>query len=556
MKMRRILASLLAVAISSSLLLAGCSKPQDGNSKTSTAPAAAPKVLKVNNSSEPGSLHPGKAQGTHDSWVLEHVMEGLTKKSPEGKIVNGQAEKFDISSDGLTYTFTLRKDIKWSNGDPVVAKDFEIAWKYCLNPATGSEYAYQLYYIKGGQAYNETKEKDAAKLKALEDAVGVKAKDDKTLVVTLEKPTPYFDELVSFYTYYPVNSKAQESNANWANEANTYVSNGAFKMAEWKHKESIKIAKNENYYDKDKIKLSEIQFAMIEDENTAWQQYQSGEIDLLYPVPQEVTAKLKKENNPELTIAPDLSTYFYRFNVTKKPFNNVKVRQAFAMAIDRKAIVENVTMGGQKAAFGMTPAGIPMGKDNKDFQGIVGDLFKENVDEAKKLLAEGLKEEGMDKLSFTILYNTSAAHKKVAEAIQEMWRKNLGVDVKLENVEFQVKIDREDKLDYVVSRAGWIGDYVDPMTFLDMWEGSSQQNDTGWKNADYDKLINRAKVTQDKEARLKDLVDAEKLLLKEMPIMPIYFYTRPFTSKPYVKGIYKVVNRYPQMHYIDIEGKK
>lgn len=555
MKMRKILASLLAVAILSSIVLAGCSKPQD-NSKASTA-SATPKVLKVNNSSEPGSLHPGKAQGTHDSWVLEHVMEGLTKKSPEGKIVNGQAEKFDVSADGLTYTFTLRNGIKWSNGDPVVAKDFETAWKYCLNPATGSEYAYQLYYLKGGKAYNESKEKDPAKLKALEDAVGVKAKDDKTLVVTLEKPTPYFDELVSFYTYYPVNSKLQESNANWANEASTYVSNGPFKLSEWKHKEGIKIVKNDNYYDKDKIKLSEIDFAMIEDENTAWQQYQSGEIDLLYPLPQEVTAKLKKENNPELTVANDLSTYFYRFNTTKKPFNNVKVRQALAMGIDRKAIVESVTMGGQKPAYGITPGGIPVGKDNKDFQQMVGDQFKDNnLDEAKKLLAEGLKEEGMDKLSFTIVYNTNAGHKKVAEAIQEMWRKNLGVDVKLENVEFQVKIDREHKLQYDVSRAGWIGDYIDPMTFLDMWESSSQQNDTGWKNAEYDKLINTAKVTQDKDARTKAMIDAEKLLMKEMPIMPIYFYTKPYTTKPYVKGVYQVVNRYPQLQYADIVGKK
>ncbi|MBZ4645453.1 MAG: oligopeptide transport system substrate-binding protein [Petroclostridium sp.] len=541
-----------------SLMLTACFSKKGSESKKGTEPniggnatKAQPKILRTNNQSEPGSLHPGKAQGTHDSWVLEHVFEGLTRKTPAGGIEAGVAKEWKISEDGLTYTFTLRDDAKWSNGDPVTAQDFEFAWKYALNPATASEYAYQLYYLAGAEAYNTTKETDAAKLKALEDAVGVKALNDKTLEVKLAQPTPYFLELVSFYTYYPVNKKVQEANKDWANEASTYVSNGAFKLAEWKHKESIKLAKNENYFDKDKIKLDGIEFVMLEDENTAWQMYRTGDLDLLYPIPADVTAQLNASKDPELVIGDDLSVYFYRFNNTKKPFNNVKVRKALSMAIDRKVIVESVAQGGERPAYGIVPPGIP--DVQGDYQKNTGNLFEENVEKAKQLLAEGLKEEKMDKLSFTLLYNTHDKHKKIAEAIQEMWRKNLGVEVTLENVEFQVKIDREDKLDYDVARAGWIGDYVDPMTFLDMFESKSQQNDTGWANADFDKLINQAKTTMDNSVRMKAMHDAEKIFIEEMPVMPIYFYTKPFTQKPYVKGVYTPVNRYPQFHYADIQ---
>jgi oligopeptide transport system substrate-binding protein len=544
--MKKVLLTVLCLMVAFSLIGTGCGQFQDTSSES-----GGPKVLRLNNMEEPGSLHPQKAQGTHDSWVLEHIFEGLTKKSVDGKIIPGMAEKWDISKDGLTYKFYLRKGITWSNGEPVTAADFEYAWKFCLNPATASDYAFQLYYLKGGEAYNTSKETDAAKLKALEDAVGIKVIDDGTFEVVLAKPTAYFLELLSFYTYYPINKKAQEANPNWFTEASSYVSNGAFKLTEWKHKESIKIEKNENYYDKKKVKLTAITFAMLPEETTAWQMYKNDTLDVAYPLPQDVTAQLNASKDKEFVIGDDLSTYFYRFNTTKKPFTNAKVRKALAMAIDRKSIIENVAQGGQRPAFGFTPPGIADVKG--DYQKNMGDLFKENVDEAKKLLAEGLKEEGMDKLSFTITYNTSEGHKRIAEAIQEMWRKNLGAEVKLENVEFQVKIDREHKLDYDVSRSGWIGDYIDPMTFLDMFLSDSTMNDTGWKNADYDKLIKEAQVSMDQKVRMKNMHEAEKILMNEMPFMPIYFYTKPYTQKSYVTDVYKPVNRYPQFHYADIK---
>ncbi|ONK24905.1 peptide ABC transporter substrate-binding protein [Siminovitchia sp. FSL H7-0308] len=540
------------------LVLSGCFS---GQTETSPEPAdekksggeqksGEKKILRLNNNEEPGSLHPGTAQGTHDSWILEHAFEGLTKKTPEGEIVEGIAKDWNVSDDGLTWTFNLRDDAKWSNGDPVTAHDFEFAWKYALNPESASEYAYQLYYLEGGEAYNSSQNKD--EYAALEEKVGVKALDDLTLEVKLAEPTPYFLDLTSFYTFYPVNKKVQEANPDWALEAETYVSNGAFKLTEWKHKESMKLEKNENYYDKDKIKLDEVQFVIIDNADTAWQMYQSNELDLVYPLPPDVTGELSGTDDPEFEIAPDLAIYYYNLNNEVKPFNNVKVRKALSMAIDRKSLVEHVTQGGQQPAYGIIPPGIP--DVEGDFQENSGDLFKEDAEEAKKLLQEGLAEEDMDQMpEFTLTYNTDEGHKKVAEAIQEMWRKNLDVNVTLENVEFQVKLDREKAGDYQISRGGWVGDYVDPMTFVDLWVTDGSFNDANWSNPEYDKNVKIGKTSMDQKERMEAMHKAEEILIEEMPIIPLYFYTKPFTVKPHVKGIFTPINRYPQFIYADIE---
>jgi len=550
------------------LVLAGCFSGEETSSEPATpteteepsgnegtddavseTPAEGPKILRLNNNEEPGSLHPGTAQGTHDSWILEHSFEGLTKKTPEGEIIPGMATEWETSEDNLTWTFHLRDDIKWSNGDPVTAEDFEYAWKYALNPETASTYAYQLYYLEGGTEYNSAEE--GADLQALEDAVGVKAIDEKTLEVKLAQPTPYFLDLTSFYTYYPINKKVQEENPEWYQEAATYVSNGPFKLTEWNHKESMKLVKNENYYEKDKINLDEVHFVIIDNENTAWQMYQSGDLDLVYPLPQDVQGQLLANNDPEFVKGPDLSTYYFNINNDVKPFNNPKIRKALAMAIDRQTIVEHVAQGGQTPAYSVVPPGIP--DVTGDYQENTGALFEENVEEAKKLLEEGLSEEGMDALpNFTLTYNTSEGHKKIAEAIQEMWRKNLGVEMTLENVEFQVKLDREKAGDYTLSRAGWVGDYVDPMTFLDLWVTDGPYNDANWSNAEYDELVNVAKTSMDQAERMQAMHDAEKILMDEMPIIPVYFYTKPFTVKPHVTGIYTPINSYPQFIYADI----
>ena len=535
--------SILALFMAVMLVLAACSDSEksSGDNGEGSKESSGAKVLNVNNSSEPGSLHPAKAQGTHESWILQHTFEGLTKKDEKGEIQPGMAESWETSEDATKWTFKLKEGMKWSNGDPLTAEDFEYAWKYALNPETAADYAYQLYYLKGGAAYNSKEGK-------VED-VGVKAVDDLTLEVTLEEPTPYFLELTSFYTYYPIDKKVQEDNPDWALDGKSHVSNGPFKVTEWKHKESVKIEKNDNYYDKDNIKLDTVNFAMIEDENTAWQMYENGELDIAYPLPGDKTGELIQTKDKEFHVEPNLAVYYYNLNTKVKPFNNAKVRKALAMSIDRKTITENITQGGQVPAYGIIPPGI---KDaSGDFQENTGDLFKEDSAEAKKLLKEGLKEEGMDKMpDFSILYNTLDAHKKIAEAIQDQWRENLGVKVSLENAEFQVKLDREKAGDFQISRAGWVGDYADPMTFM-LWETDGAYNDADWSNKEYDKYLNEAKTTVDAEKRMAALHNAEKVLMDEMPVLPIYFYTSPYTVKSNVTGVYMPINEYPNFIYAD-----
>lgn len=557
--MKKKLSSIMGIALAGAMALTGCG---NGGSSTTSAPgtteasssteassdAEAPavggeKIVRVVSGGEPGSLHPALAQGTHESIILDHVYEGLMKRDENSKIVPGMAESYTMSDDGLTYAFKIREDAKWSNGDAVTAKDFEVAWKFALAPETASDYAYQLYYLEGGQAYNEGT--------GSVDAVGVKAVDEKTLEVKLAASTAYFLELCAFYTYYPVNAKLQEEmGVEWSHDGSTFVSNGPFVVTAWNHDESVETVKNEEYYNKDVVKLDGITFYISEHQNTMWQMYQNGEIDLDYDLPTDVLGQLMAENNAELKTEAELATYFYRFNTTVKPFSNAKVRKALAMAIDRQLLIDEVTQGGQFPAYGLVPEGVA--DATGDFRVNGGDYFKEDIEEAKKLLEEGLAEEGMDSLEFTILYNTSEGHKKIAEAIQQMWSENLGANVTLENTEFKVKIDREHALDYEVSRAGWIGDYVDPNTFLDMFTSWSAQNDTGWTSADYDKLLTDAAAEFDVAKRMEYLHDAEDMLMDVMPILPIYYYTRSWTTKPYLTGVIKAVNREVCFTYADI----
>lgn len=538
--MKKKLFVLASLFLAFSFVLTGCSP------KAPTTDA--PKILRTNNSSEPGSLDPALAQGTHESWVLQHTFEGLMSYAEDGSIVPGAAESYTLADDKVTYTFKLRDGMKWSNGDPVTANDFEFAWKRALAPETAADYAYQLYYLKGGEAYNSGA--------GTADEVGVKALDDKTLEVVLETPTGYFMELTAFYTYYPVDKKVVEANPDWAKDASTHVSNGAFKLKAWEHSAKIVLEKNADWHDADKVKLDGIEFAILDDENTAWQKYEGGEFDFLATVPAAVTAKLTADKSKELVIGGQVGTYYYNFNSTIKPFDNVKVRTGLSLAIDRETITSKITQGGQIPAEGVVPFGM-LDENKKDYRDALGNLVKEDAAAAKTMFLEGLAEAGMtleqfNAENFTILYNTSEAHQKIAQAVQEMWRTALGVDVKLENVDFQVKLDREKAGDYAISRAGWIGDYMDPMTFVDLWYSTSSFNDAKFINADYDKFIDTAKSSVDPAVRFEAMRNAEKLLMENMPVAPVYFYTQPYVQKSYVSGIYKPLINYPVMTFADI----
>ncbi len=553
MKMKRKFVLFISMLLIGTLLVTGCGGGGTDTSKetdegTGEGTETGEKILRSNNSSEPGSLDPALAQGTHESWILENVFEGLMTFDENGELVEGMAESYELSEDELTYTFTLRDGITWSNGDPVTAEDFEFTWKRALDPELGANYANILYYIEGGEAYNTGE--------GSRDDVAVKAVDEKTLEVTLERPTAYFLELTAFYTYFPVNKKVVEENPDWAKKPETHVSNGPFKLVTWDHNAKIILEKSESYYNADKIKLDGIDLDIIEDQNTAWQKYEGGEYDILVDIPTSVVAELQAQNDERLEIGAQVGTYYYNINPEHKPFNNVKVRKALNLALDRETIVKDITQGGQIAAEGVVPYGLE-DENGKEFRDGVGNLIEYNPEEAKTLLEEGLKEEGMtveefNSKNFVLLYNTSESHKKIAQAAQEMWRSELGIEIDLENVEFQVKLDREQAGDYDISRAGWIGDFMDPMTMLELWWSQSSFNDVKYNNPEYDALLDEAKSTVDQSVRMEAMRKAEKMLVEDMPVIPVYFYTQPYIVKEGVTDIIKVPIRYPVITYADI----
>ncbi|NLY80128.1 MAG: peptide ABC transporter substrate-binding protein, partial [Lysinibacillus sp.] len=375
--------------------------------------------------SEPPSLHPGLATDYTSGAVLINVFEGLTEIK-DGEIVKAAAEDYTISDDQLTYTFTLR-DAKWSNGDPVTAHDFEYAWKWALNPENISEYASILYPIKNAEAYN--------KGEATADDVGVKAEDDKTLVVTLEQPTPYFLELTAFKTYFPVNKNVAEKNPKWYTEAGEdYVTNGPFLLDSWNHDKDITLKKNPNYWDANNVALEKVNITMVESEQTATTMFDNGEIDFLGSPFQTIALDAIDQYKQEgiLNIEDYAAIYWYKFNTTDEIVKNQNIRKALTLAIDRQSLIDNVLKGEQKPALGMVPAAIKGFEEDRGY-------FKDNdVEEAKKALEQGMKELGINDpsdINISISINTSEAHSAVAQFILENWRKNLGINSTIDNSE-------------------------------------------------------------------------------------------------------------------------
>ncbi len=553
MKKSKSLLLMIAIVLVIGTVLAGCGSNNNGNNAAATNNAtatdnagtntgntgdeklAADQTLKINLSSEPPTFDPQQAQDSTSNAILKLMYEGLTRQNAEtGQAEEGVAESWDISADGLVYTFHLR-DSKWSNGDAVTANDFAYAWQRVLDPNAeqAAPYAYQLYYIKGAEDFNTGKITDFSQ-------VGIKVIDEKTLEVTLANPTPYFLGLLSFYTYYPVHSSVKD-NAKWATAVDTQITNGPFTLTEWTTGQSLAVTKNPTYYAADAIKAQQINFSIVNSGATELLSYKNGELDRaggpIGEIPTEQLPIVAKELPNEFARKGIASVYYYQFNVTEKPFTNVKIRKALAMAIERQPIIDNITLGGQLPAFGFVPPGIQ--SNEQEFRTAVADsqYFSEDLTEAKKLLDEGLKEEGLDKLQFTITYNTSEGHQKIAVAIADQWKKALGVEVKLENKEWGVFIEDRHNLNYQVARAGWSADYNDPMTYLDMWVTGGGNNDSGYSNAEYDKLILEAKSSADNALRQEKFVAAEKILMDDMVVIPIYYYTNNSLTKEYLKGV-------------------
>ena len=535
---RKSLLVLLTLVLAFGTVLAACGSDNSNDSSQgdgSSTPTE--QVLRINLSAEPPTFDPALAQDSQTNTVLKTMYEGLVRMDSEGNEIAGVAESWEISEDGLIYEFKLREDAKWSNGDAVTANDFVFAWKRVLDPATSPAppYSYQLYYISGAEEYNTGEIADFSK-------VGVKAVDEHTLKVTLKNPTPYFLGLTSFYTYYPVHQSI-EGNDKWATNKDSMITNGAFTLTQWTTGQKIEVTKNEQYWDKDNIKLSKIDMSLTPSGATELSSYRGGELDYAGApngeIPTDQIPGVSKEMPEEFHSTGIASTYYYMFNTTAEPFQNAKIRKAFAMALTRQSIVDNVTLGGQIPAYGFVPPGIK--GESAQFREEVKDAeyFQENADEAKKLLEEGMKEEGYTTLpKITLIYNSSEAHQKLAVAAANMWKTVLGVEVATQNQEWGVFLETRNNLNYQIARAGWSADYNDPMTFMDIWTTGNGNNDSGYANPEYDALIEKAAEEKDLAKRNEYFAQAEKILIQDdMVIAPVYYYTNVSLTKPHLKGV-------------------
>lgn len=517
----------------------GCAKAVDPSASSeatseatevSVAPATdVPQILNWNFGSEPKTLDPGLNSAMDSASVINNLYEGLFR-NVDNQIIPGIAERYELSEDLLTYTIKL-KPTNWSDGKPLTANDFVYSWKRAMDPVTASEYAFQMFYIKGAQEfYNGT---------VTADAVGVKAIDDLTLEVTLIAPTAYFVDLLTFWTYFPVreDAVAKGSDGSWALDPNSVISNGPFMMTAYNQGESIILEKNENYWNAENVWLDKLVCTMIVDESTMLTAYESGELDIIDSVPSAEIPRLQAED-PTFAIKPLLGTYYYMFNVTKAPVDNPKVRRALTLAIDRTAIVESVAKGGQFPAMAFVPPGL-YDADGNEFRAVNGNFGipadTSGTEEAKRLLAEAGYPEGAGFPTMEILYNTSEGHKAIAEVIQEMWKKNLNINVTISNQDWAVFLDTRHQGNFTVARHGWTADYVDPMTFLDLWTSYSGNNDAQWENLAYDALIEASKLMTGQE-RFEKLYEAEKMLMEDNILCPIYYYTDPLMVKATVQN--------------------
>ena len=521
-KHRKICAVALTLALGMSVF-AGC-----GSSNSD--------ALIYNLGEDPETIDPTLNTSSGAGSIIDNAFEGLMRLDENEKAIPGVAESVDESADGLVYTFHLREDAKWSDGQGVTAKDFEYSWVRALTKETAAEYAYQLFYIKNGQKFNEGK--------ATRDELGIKVIDDYTLEVTLESPTAYFKELTAFTTYMPLREDIVSADPEgWALDPATYVSNGPFKLVQWDIKDQLVFEKNEEYWNAKEIKLPGVVFKLVTDQNTAYASLKAGDFDMVDTVPPSEIASGQEEGL--VTIYPNLATYMLVLNVgkqstlpedVKKVLNDPKVRRALSISIDRKAIVENVTESGQVPAYSYVPKGI-LNEEGKDFADKeYYDANQANVEEAKKLLAEAGYPNGEGLPTLEFMYNTEGDHKLVAQAIQQDWAK-IGVNVELVNQEWKVFLNTRQEGQYEIARHGWSGDYVDPMTFLDLWVTGGGNNDAGYSNAEYDALVNQAKAEGDEAKRWELMRQAEDILMEDMPIIPLYYYTKVKAAKPEVKGV-------------------
>lgn len=498
-------------------------------------------TLHFGNLSEPASLDPHVVTGISEHNVISSLLEGLVGEHPKTlEPVPGVARDWHISEDGTTFTFYLNPDAQWSNGDPVTADDFVFSWQRILTPSLGAPYAYMLYAIDQAQAFHR------GDIDRFED-VGIKAVDQHTLKVHLHTPMPYFLSLLAHTAWLPVHPATVlahgtigEPGTAWATVGH-YIGNGPFVLAAWQPHQYIRVRKSETYWDSDQVTLNAIVFHPIGDHSIEERAFRAGQLHITGTVPAERIAFYRRHNPDVLRLEPYLGCYYYLFNTRRPPLDNPNVRKALALAIQRQRITRHITRGGEQPAYHFTPP---------DTGGFTSRHALEGTpDDARRLLAKAGYPNGEGFPELTVLYNTADTHARIAEAIQQMWKEQLNINVTLVNMEWKVYLEQTRNGHYDIARAGWIADYLDPNTFLDLWVTDGGNNRTGWSHAAYDQLINQASRTANQEKRFSLFQEAERLLSEEAPIMPIYFYQSKSLVHPSVQGWYaNVLDRHPWKH--------
>ena len=500
------------------------------------------------NGSEPQGIDPHIVTGVPEHHILISLCEGLTipNPNPTGSdgYIPGTAESWTISDDGKEYIFKLNKNAKWSNGDPVTADDFVWSWKRILTASLGSQYPDMLYYLVGAYEYHNGEIDNF-------DEVGIKALDSHTLKVNLKNPTPFFIGLLSHYSTWPVHKETvlkhgdiDDRNGEWTRPGN-FVCNGPFQLKSWELNNKIVVEKNPHYYDASMVRLNEIHYYPVSNVMTEDRMFRAGQLHLTSSMPTQKCPIYIEEKNPNLKIDPYMGTYFYRINTENETLSDVRVRKALAYSIDRQLLVDKVTQCGQIPAYSFTPPG------SNGYQPSTEIPYDPVL--AKQLLAEAGYSSDNPFPKLEILFNTNEGHRKVALAIQQMWQNELGIEVELVNQDWKVYLSREMVGDFQISRAGWIGDYEDPNTFLDLMRPNRGNNKTGWENMDFDALVEEANTINDQEKRYELLNEAEKILIDNMPIIPLYTYVRVYQLSPDVKGFNPHIldHHHPKFIYLE-----
>jgi len=538
--------------IAAALLLAGA---LFGALSAARGAALAPADFVFNNGAEVQTLDPASVAGVPEGRVMRLLYEGLVLSHPETLApLPGLAERWEGSPDGLVYTFHLRREARWSNGDPLTSADLLWSYERFLHPETAAEYAYHLWCVRGARAFSREVD-DEGQPRNTFATVGIHADGPHTLRFELEAPTAYFLEIVAFYAQFPVNRRCIEeaqrrSPRTWRHEwvrPEHLVCNGPYILEERRINDRLRLRKNPHYWNRDEVAFETIDVLAVESYTTMLNMYLTGEVHWIDRVAPTVVQDLMPREDfvPE----PYLGTYFYRVNVTRPPFDDPRVRRALALVIPRRAICEKIMKSGQLPTYSLVPEGLP-GYERVAMRH-AADPAADRA-EAQRLLADaGYGPGGAPLPTVEIHYNTSEAHRDIALVIADAWSRELGLEAKLQNQEWKVYLDTQCNLGFDVSRSAWIGDYADPNTFLDIFLTGGENNRTGWSNPQYDGLLAEAARTVDRAARLALLTRAEAILLEELPILPIFSYSTQNVVSPRLGGFHQNLKdeHYPQFWY-------